>query len=199
MKTLAILVAFTTACAPDLNIDEDGAAEALPVELEEMIAKTAGDLPEDEPDTVEREREREREPGITSEMANLIIKRIALDVIGMGCDITTTFIGQYSADFESFELVGRRHAHGRVYEAIGNIVMKDSKTGEMDGDVHIFSPDTDRPKKASAGDIHTVIHDGRLSGEMNIKGALTRDVFGVSITSPKTDRGYLLGVTAFCD
>jgi hypothetical protein len=195
MKTLAILVAFTTACAPDLNIAEDGAAEALPMELEEMIAKTAGDLPEDEPDTVERERVR----GITPEMATLIIRRIALDVIDMGCDITTTFIGRYSADFESFELVGRRHAHGRVYKAIGDIVMKDSRTGKMDGDVHVFSPDTDRPKKASAGDIHTEIRDGRLSGEMNIDGDLTRNVIGVSITSPKPDHGYLLGVTAICD
>ena len=100
MKTLAILVAFTTACAPDVNIDEPGAAELLPTELEEMIGKTATDLPEHEPDTVESERER----GMTPEIANLIIKRIALDVIGMGCDITTSFIGPYSADFESFDI-----------------------------------------------------------------------------------------------
>ena len=194
MKILAIstLIAFTTACAPDVDIDDDGVTAEFPLELEEMIAKTAGDLPETEVDPTTRV-----ERGMTPEMAKLIIKRIALDVIKMGCDVTTTFVGQYSSHDESFGLLGRLDTRRRVYEATGAIFMKDSKNGKMEGDVHLFSTD---PKEAvPSGDIRTSIRDGRLSGELNVEGAHTQDVFGVSMYLPRTDRGYLLGVTAHCD
>jgi hypothetical protein len=193
MKTLTLstLIALTTACAPDTNTEAVDNAQ-LPVEVEMMIAKTTEEIPETSSETV-GENPTRLSP---RERANRMIRRLALVVTDMGCEVTTSFNGQYTRADSSFDVVGHSLEVREAYEAEGDLYFQNPMAGALKGNVYPTREATDRP----IGDFDARITGNRLNGEMMIAGAepKTHEIFGV--IQHKADEGLavILGVTAYC-
>jgi len=195
MKTLTIstLFAFTIACAPatDTNADDSSASEALPVEVEEMIAKAGTTMPSDSPEAPDDRVIVMPKPDITK----LILKRLATDMMDRGCDVRSAFQGMFSHELGTFVADGR-YVHGAEYRIQGDINLKTPRIGTMSGDVH--------PKLeagATTKYIGSYVADLRnrgLYGEFEMPDREVHQVEGVVSQRPGVDKATMIAVTAFC-
>lgn len=194
MKTLTLstLIALTTACAPDTNTEAADNAQ-LPVEVEMMIAKTTEEIPETASETIGESPTRMN----PRERADHMLRRLALVVTGMGCEVATTFNGRYDRIDKSFDVVGHRSDIGDIYEAEGDLFFKNPMVGELAGDVYTTGASSD----LAIGTFNAQITGNRLNGEMVITGDKERsqEIFGVMHHSGDEDYAPILGVTAFCE
>jgi hypothetical protein len=194
MKTLTLstLIALTTACAPDTNTEAADNAQ-LPVEVEMMIAKTTEEIPETSSETV-GENPTRLSP---RERANRMLRRLALVVTDMGCEVTTSFNGQYTRADNSFDVVGHSPEVREAYEAEGDVFFQTPMVGALDGNVYPTRGTVNR----AIGSFDALITGNRLNGEMTITVGdenQTNEIFGIIQHSRDADFATILGVTAYC-